>query len=90
MRNILIFLFILFTFSCNDGATDNAEKYLERAKYTYSEVECQTWDSNDNGYVTCTAWNVSKNGKDLGQVTLECPSMGSCNNTCRETTIINR
>ena len=69
---------------CGTDATDDASAYLEKANISYSALECESYDSDDNGRVTCTAFNavrLSDGGRQqeqLGEYLFECPSDYSC------------
>lgn len=58
-------------------ATEEAEKYLQTMGVQYDALQCQNWDSNNDGYISCT---YSYQGKMGG---IECASTFSFNSSCR-------
>lgn len=73
-----LLVFLVFGISCGtdpDVSEDRARAFAQRANFTdISSTDCQRYDTDDNGYVSCTIFR-----KDHDPVGVECPRRGSAN-----------
>ncbi len=69
--------------SASNGTSEDASSFLDQMQIPHGPIECQGYDSDNNGYVTCS---YSSNGQ---LNTIECPALTSVGNivgtgTCRQ------
>lgn len=68
------------------SATEQALDYAEGMGYQNAHVQCVTWDSDGDGYVSCTVSFTQPNGT-IGKDAVECAAglnmNGAMNSGCR-------
>lgn len=79
MKKLLALAVVLFSCTGVDGSKRRAADWAQMANIRdVSTISCQSQDSDDNGYVSCTVFRL-----DHDPVDLECPSWDTCNSECR-------
>ena len=81
-RALFLFLAVAACGTSIEDSENRARAFAEKARWNYVAVECQKYDSNDNGYVSCALF------MPRGVVeSVECPTWRSCNDRCRLATV---
>lgn len=87
MKHLFSFIAITSLFSCTAGeAEDSANSFANRHFENHKGVECMSYDTDDDGYVSCSVFMADK------IIPIECATnhYGCGNSGCRGATGKNR